>query len=1047
MGKIDLCQVNVCGLSERSRICLENYLYENKADIACLSEVKNETTLEIKNFHHFFKASDCNPAQKGGVSVLVSKIYSGDRQTFLEKPSIDAIFVVVNLKGKRYLLCSVYIPPQSPGQLKQFLQLVVSAKLETTNLKCECLLIMGDFNARHPNWGDTKENSHGKILNEFIGDTEFDLWSKYDGNSFQCSGGGSRIDLVMTNLNATYEQKLDNETELFTGAPLRGHVPVWTSLLVSETQQNSGTWSVFDWENTDWFYFEDTVNYLTFQALPNLANADDPFLLWNRAKDILLKAKSTAVPTKLITQHSKPYWNSELSCLSKTLREARKNFKFRSNFTNGEVLREAKEKFTSALDNAKNAYLEKQAAELNNSEGQEMWKKLKSCLNKSQTNGPNHIGTLVCGGEKVVDDFKKTSIFRDEIFRGKHLANCNFDNSWKDYVEKTVNSSGFYESNSTEVYNQKILTEEIVIAMKKLNLSKKSVDVDGIHPMMLRHSGNQFQVLLLKLYNAVMQSQAWPWSEGKVILLKKPGKSNYSDPGSYRPITITSYVGKLMESILKNRLTSFLEREEILSPSQHGFRKNFSTASYMFELTTELEKSVKSKKSTAGVFVDLQKAFDSVWIVGLMFKLRNIGISGPFLKLISSYLLSRTVKIHLNGITSEYFDCQIGVPQGGVLSPTLFAVYINDMLDFSSQIGKSLQYADDTSIVLNADNDVSLSEKCQSCCDSISNWLEKWRLKANCSKTDLIVFKGSCIVPNISGEKINKSSQTKVLGIVIDERLTFDQQLRNCQNSLVQKWNMVKPFIYRGLNVETGRFILLHAIMSSTHYLSFIWDFKHRLSVYQMVKDLSRAPLNPPAEHLYVMTDVKPLEIRYSQLRLSLLRTLPESGWEILSQKTRGVISNKFLTDCQSYVGSRNIDFNVDICLSKFTKTQIKKYIFDKWGKHYLNFCRANPSSGLLSDIKLCQSIYSGNKLPLNVKSRVFGSLCGLLTGHCRLQYHLYVLDLTFTPTCICLTGDETSQHYLFDCPLYSDLRPDNQPAVLNWYDVANYITKSGRTP
>ena len=153
-----------------------------------------------------------------------------------------------------------------------------------------------------------------------------------------------------------------------------------------------------------------------------------------------------------------------------TLREARKNFQFRSNFTNGEVLRDAKEKFTSALDNAKNAYLEKQAAELNNSEGQEMWKKLKSCLNNSQTNGPNHIGTLVCGGEKVVDDFKKTSIFRDEIFRGKHLANCNFDNSWKDYVEKTVNSSGFYESNSTEVYNQKILTEETGLMFKLRNI-------------------------------------------------------------------------------------------------------------------------------------------------------------------------------------------------------------------------------------------------------------------------------------------------------------------------------------------------------------------------------------------------------------------------------------------------------------------------------------------------------------------------------------------------------------------------------------------------
>ena len=95
-------------------------------------------------------------------------------------------------------------------------------------------------------------------------------------------------------------------------------------------------------------------------------------------------------------------------------------------------------------------------------------------------------------------------------------------------------------------------------------------------------------------------------------------------------------------------------------------------------------------------------------------------------------------------------------------------------------------------------------------------------------------------------------------------------------------------------------------------------------------------------------------------------------------------------------------------------------------------------------------SIYFGNKLGLhlNDKYRVFGSIWGLLSGHWCLQYHLYVLDLTFSPTCICLTGDETSQHYSFDCPLYNSvLRPDNQLMVLNWYDVANCMTKSGKTP
>ena len=155
------------------------------------------------------------------------------------------------------------------------------------------------------------------------------------------------------------------------------------------------------------------------------------------------------------------------------------------------------------------------------------------------------------------------------------------------------------------------------------------------------------------------------------------------------------------------------------------------------------------------------------------FKLREIGIQGKLLKILSWYLSHRQTTIQVNETFGIPFNCGLGVPQGGVLSPTLFAIYINDMLSGISGFGKCLQYADDTSIILSDPNHIQLSEKCQSTCDKLTAWLSKWRLKANCSKTDLLVFHGNCDVPRLSGESINKCSSTKVLGITVDEKLNW----------------------------------------------------------------------------------------------------------------------------------------------------------------------------------------------------------------------------------------------------------------------------------
>ena len=344
MDQIKLCQINICGFSDRTKACLENYAYENQADFIFLSETKLRFDTAVRNYSHFYKHNKSTSLQ-GGVGILMRDCYRGDRQSYLEHDDIDALFMVAILNGKRYLFCSAYIPPNSPKLFKKFLDMLKFAIAEAVVLKCEGFIAAGDFNARHQNWGDILDNKHGSMLLEFSQKEYVDIWSKFVGNTFQCCNGGSRIDLVISNSGMSYEQFIDEEIELFTGVPQRGDVPVWTVLQSTKRSKNFQK-TIYEWENTNWNDFEMYLEKITFQCFPNIVNTTDPQTLWNVAKDLILEAKHKFVPTKIITGHSKPFWNSDLSHLSQKLRQARKQFKFRSDYRNGEVLEKAKNELT-----------------------------------------------------------------------------------------------------------------------------------------------------------------------------------------------------------------------------------------------------------------------------------------------------------------------------------------------------------------------------------------------------------------------------------------------------------------------------------------------------------------------------------------------------------------------------------------------------------------------------------------------------------------------------------------------------------------------------
>ena len=249
------------------------------------------------------------------------------------------------------------------------------------------------------------------------------------------------------------------------------------------------------------------------------------------------------------------------------------------------------------------------------------------------------------------------------------------------------------------------------------------------------------------LFNKVFALGSYPenWSKGYIINIHKKG-STY-EPQNYRSITITSAIGKLFNLTLNNRLQSYLEKHNLITPLQIGFQKKSSTTDHILTLSTIIRKYTQNKSQRLyACFIDFQKAFDTIWHQGLLLKLCHLGINNNFFRIISSMYNKISLCVKTQGKLTDPFPSNIGVRQGDNLSPTLFNIFINDLPDYIKKeagidpikVGTTtlncLMYADDLVLLSTS------KEGLQKCIDVTFKFSTEWRLNVNLDKTKILVF-------------------------------------------------------------------------------------------------------------------------------------------------------------------------------------------------------------------------------------------------------------------------------------------------------------------
>ena len=331
--------------------------------------------------------------------------------------------------------------------------------------------------------------------------------------------------------------------------------------------------------------------------------------------------------------------------------------------------------------------------------------------------------------------------------------------------------------------------------------TNKAYGPDGIPPRILREFANELAPVLCRLFRLILKTGTYPSSWKHTLVQPVPKKGDRSNPSNYRPIALSSAIAKVFESILNSHFLHHLEKNLLLSDHQYGFRKARSTGDLLSYLTHLWSSSLRDFGETFVVALDISKAFDRVWHKALLAKLPAYGFTPSLCNLISSYLSCRSISVVVDGATSSTFQISSGVPQGSVLSPTLFLIFINDLLNASSIPSHS--YADDTTCHTSSSfrsqptsearsaSRTTLSTTVNAGLERISDWGRRNCVRFNASKTCFIPISLSNLPSNYSinfeDVEIAPLTSINVLGLEINSNLSWRNHIESMAKSASKK--------------------------------------------------------------------------------------------------------------------------------------------------------------------------------------------------------------------------------------------------------------------
>ena len=844
---------------------LHKFLNEKSIDILLL----NETFLKP---NHRFQIPGYKVHRKdrishgGGVAIVIKSTLKHNVESSFPTKLIENLCVSVDLLQHKVTFISAYCPRYTPDFIRD-LEMLTSATGD--------FFILGDLNAHHLNYNCSKSDTAGNLLFNHQNNSNYYIYyppnpTRYPQNLTYRQP--STIDLLLTNSSLNFTDLETCPNNLYSD-----HVPIIFSIVEDITHTEK---YYLDFRNANWISFRTSLNSRISSCQFNYENISS-LNIEESIKEFTEFIKASCLVS--IPLKSQKIHNHNLNHLCKYLITTRNKYRrklqrctdLNSKITLSAIIKELNKLIAQNINNEKNAQWSKFLSTIPVG-NRKFWK-----ITKKIRGGNKPMKNLVVDNTEIFCNKKKANIIADQFERA-HLLTARFPSSMENKANYIFNTLDGDTSSNSDAPSLTSL-DEIKFFISCLKNSK-APGIDQINNILLKNLPLSALNYLLRIYNFCISNSYFPnaFKLAKVIPIPKSGKDERL-PSNYRPISLLSSLGKLLEKIVYHRLHYFVEENNLIHRHQFGFRSGHSTIHQIKRVVNIIKSNRNRRYSTGILFLDIEKAFDSIWHQGLIFKLHKMNIPTYLTKLIKNFLNDRKFVVDVDGSQSTLRNIPAGVPQGSILSPLLYSLYISD---FKITQGNDVAfYADDSAIICHGKVSNSIVGKIQNALVSAVKYFSKWKIQINREKSQAILFpynKSPKRIPSkkliIQGTEIEFAKTIKYLGITLDQKLNFKEHIASACLKANRCGRSLYPILNRKskLNFKNKLLLFKMCIRPILTYGCQIWYgcAKTHLKKLQIIQNknlkiIYNLPSRYPTDVLHSRANIKSIKNFITDMALS----------------------------------------------------------------------------------------------------------------------------------------------------------------------------------
>ena len=798
---------------------LDHIAHETDADIIVLTETWMDSSVPQQacipeGYSIIRKDRTTNFKQKygrnrgGGVAILYKQHIKVERKKYLTDDTEDILWVHIKIK-ESFMLGVIYRPEYTEIIKETEGESNLEENIRKATEISNNLVITGDFNIDMSD----KESKETQTLTNIYHSYGLQQFIKKPTRIDKRNNKPTIIDHIW----ASKDQNIIKQAGTFHG--ISDHIGIYMKLNKIRPSVEKKTRKIRDYRKYDPVAFNNSLKEnLDMSPVEEYLNHDDV----NSATESLIRVLQTTAdihaPLKEVNINSKkkplPWFTGKLREMIKSKNELLSDFYCHGIQSYKPRISALSNKITQMKRNLKRKFINDKLEETLG-DSKKCWKLINYITNRKKNNATMEPEMM---NQEKAD--KCNNFFATIGIKIQKELGLKPSDEINENLENNLGMFKFSEVNETKIGK---LIDQI-----KLDVATGE---DNIGAKLIKDSKSTLTPILTKIINKCYEMNTFPESMKNAVIIPIHKKENPDEISNYRPISILPTLSKIFERSAVDQLVEYLEKNNLLSKNQHAYRKQHSTVTCLMEVINHVYNLLENKKYTAIASLDLSKAFDSINHSLLLKKLSKLGLKREAVLYIKSYLLNRKQVTKFQNFTSRKEFVQSGIPQGSIMGPLLFLCFTNDLANEFGDECKMVAYADDTQLIIEAENINMLKNKIEQAITTAQKWYKENSMKNNIAKTEILIFnpsnKNEKMKINIQHEGKKITIETvpyiKILGIFIDNKLNWSKQVNAVRNKAMDAVRNLHRVNH--LLPEKHRVTLYKALISPLfNYGDIIWN-------------------------------------------------------------------------------------------------------------------------------------------------------------------------------------------------------------------------------